>query len=517
MPGLDFSVISQLDPELALKRVGYDVKSDFIIAPHFSAVYSQIGEDLWIEVEKELRSGTYETSIPITIEVPKANGLTRPGAILSPKDRLLYQVITDFIAPTADKELDRNRVFSNILIDPPDANFFVSGSDSWMKMQEALINHCQSKEWAIKADIASFFERLYQHNLINLLHSCGCNSNAVSLLEKLLSSWMEKNSHGILIGMFPSDFLGNFYLYGLDSDLFVRDTPFIRYVDDIYIFYDDKNSARKGLMDLCKTLRHEGLHLNDKKTRILESKELFVEETEIDALFKDARDEIEKENINFDFYNFQVIWQERPSDDEREQIEIKAVEKLFNEVNNVDDSLADKIEKFCLPFLGYAGSEAGIEQAIRGLQEKPHLTKVYTNYLSSLAQANNEIINELESIITKNLPPYDWQILWIIASLVQVEILQTDTVNSMFRLLRDPARSIALRALCAIAIGKHGSPGLRRNLRHFYSDEPSDYVRSAILFSTRYFPSPERRTCLSAWSVHNPTNKLIASAVQKLV
>ena len=134
-----------------------------------------------------------------------------------------------------------------------------------------------------------------------------------------------------------------------------------------------------------------------------------------------------------------------------------------------------------------------------------------------MSRVNNDIIQRLEALIIDQLPPYDWQIMWIIASLVQSDNLQNRTVNAIFRLLRDPARSISLRALCAIAIGKHGSPGNRRNLRHHYSDEPSEYVRSAILFSTRYFPTPERRTCLSAWSVHSPINSLIAGAVQKLV
>ena len=108
MPGLDASVLSLLNPEQALQRIEFDVKSDFIIAPHYSAVYTHLGNDLWNEVERELRSGNFEPSLPISIDVPKANGLTRPGAILNPKDRLVYQVLVDYVAPTAEESVQKD-------------------------------------------------------------------------------------------------------------------------------------------------------------------------------------------------------------------------------------------------------------------------------------------------------------------------------------------------------------------------------------------------------------------------
>ena len=521
MTGLDPTIVSALDHTLALQRIQNDVRSDFIIAPHYSSVYTNIGNELWDEVERDLRSGNFNPGPPITIDVPKSNGLTRPGSILLPKDRLVYQLLVDFVAPTAEENLDRNRVFSNVLIDPPDPRMFSSSSDNWSNMRNEIRAYCESDDihFAIKADIACFFERLYQHNLINLLHSCGCNTNAVKLLERLLSAWMEKDSHGILQGMFPSDFLGNFYLYGLDSDLLVRDTPFVRYVDDIYVFYETKNQARKGLMNLCRSLRHEGLHLNAKKTRILPVRDLLIEETIVDRLFEEARDEIESENVIVDWYSFQIIWQEPETREEERQIEIEATERLFHEINNtdVDAKTSEKIEKFCLPFLGFVGSEVAVQRAINGMGERPHLSRLYATYLGAVAKENEAIVNELEELIVEQNSPYDWQTLWILASLIPVERLKTRTVNAIFRLLRDPARSIVLRALCAIAIGRHGSPGQRRNLKHHYADEPSEYVRSAIVFATRYFPTPERRTCLGAWGSHSDINSLIASAVSKLV
>jgi hypothetical protein len=523
MPGLDQTVITQIDPELALGRILTDVRTDFILAPHYSAVFANVGEELWDQVSRALRSGTFEPQLPVTIEVPKPSGLTRPGSILSPEDRLVYQALVDFIAPQAETELDRSRVFSHVLLDPdPEFTMFEPSYECWSRLQQAIVQYCMDEQYtrAIKADVASFFERLYQHNLVNLLRACGCSSEAVNLLERLLSAWMEKDSHGILQGMFPSDFLGNFYLFGLDSDLVVRDLPSARYVDDIYVFHTAPQQARKGLVDLCRMLRHEGLHLNERKTHIFSTEELLREETRLDQLFEQAREEIEAERSAgyvLGWYGFQTIWSPDVEEDrDEEEITLRAVESLYEEADEVDESTADKIEKFCLPILAAAGSDTAIRRTLARLTERHHLAKAYSSYLATFVSSVPDISTEIEHLLENDRLPYDWQLMWVIATLVRAETIATRTVNSVIRIMRDTSRSVALRGLCPLIIGRHGHAGQRRNLRHHYADEPSDYVRASILFSTRYFPSPERRSCVGAWSGHSPTNALIGETVRRL-
>ena len=49
--------------------------------------------------------------------------------------------------------------------------------------------------------------------------------------------------------------------------------------DDMYILYPTENDARKGMIELCRLLRKEGLHLNERKSSIMEIDELLFEET----------------------------------------------------------------------------------------------------------------------------------------------------------------------------------------------------------------------------------------------
>jgi retron-type reverse transcriptase len=189
MPGMDPALVNTLDFGLALGRIRTDILTDFVLAPHYSAVYVYVADDLIDIVKRSLRSGEYAAGIPIRVDIPKANGISRPGSILTPVDRVVYQLLVDTIGPQAESQLDRSRVFSHILLsEDPDCRMFRSHDECWQEMQAALQDKCQDVNWpfVVKSDIANYFERIYQHNLINLLRSSGCDSRVVNLLEEVL-------------------------------------------------------------------------------------------------------------------------------------------------------------------------------------------------------------------------------------------------------------------------------------------------------------------------------------------
>jgi len=164
MYGLSKTTLKQIDCNLTLGRIKTNVRKDFIIAPHYSAVYANVGNELWNEVQNNLKSGKYEPKLPITIEVPKKSYLTRPGSILTPIDRFIYQALVDVIAPLAEEQLDRYKIFSNVLLNPdPNYLMFEQSHICWKRMQQSIKNLCKDKSllYAIKTDVASYFENLY--------------------------------------------------------------------------------------------------------------------------------------------------------------------------------------------------------------------------------------------------------------------------------------------------------------------------------------------------------------------
>jgi len=338
MAGLDAKIIKQLDPELSLKRILNDIQSDFIYAPHFNAIFSLAGNDLWEKLSSKLKSGNYEPVLPITMEVPKASGFSRPGSILWPFERLTYQATVDNIAGIAEASLNRKQVFSYALLyDDPKGFMFESASDCFTAFKHKVLEYSNSGEYTyvLKADVASFFERLYQHVLINLLSSAGCNNYIVSFLEKFISLLTQKDSHGIIQGVFPSDFLGNFYLCALDAEHRMNEIPFVRYVDDIYMFFKSKKQVDIHKIVLSSWLRRDGLNLNEAKTKTFEVEDLIKEETEVEQMFEYAKEEAWSELSREDFYSSTISWDFLFSDEEEdeiseEDIELEGTRKLFD-------------------------------------------------------------------------------------------------------------------------------------------------------------------------------------------
>lgn len=186
MPGLDSQLVQKLNTKLALKRIGSDISSDFILTPHYSVIYKHASVELSKLLSERLSNGKYNPMPPITIEVVKKSGTTRPGSILNPIDRLLYQCLIDEIAPIADNDLDRSKVFSNQLSsDNIRSGLFKSANYCYTELKIALEKHCKNNKFrsVLVTDIACYFERIYQHVLINLLRSTGVKTEYINILE----------------------------------------------------------------------------------------------------------------------------------------------------------------------------------------------------------------------------------------------------------------------------------------------------------------------------------------------
>jgi hypothetical protein len=109
VPGLDNTIISDIDWSQAIENIITDVKSDFVLAPYIDIIYRRNGQKLADQLKSKLRSGSYNPQLPVTFSVPKAGMLTRPGSILLPHDRVAYQGLVQYILPKIEENFDRDR------------------------------------------------------------------------------------------------------------------------------------------------------------------------------------------------------------------------------------------------------------------------------------------------------------------------------------------------------------------------------------------------------------------------
>src|SRR6266852_1053344 len=397
--GIDQTILNTMEWDLAIRRVLVDVRSDFIYAPHLSNVFRHASTELIGEVKSELSSGRFAPAPPITIEVPKSSRMhvvprgsrgptfSRPGGILLPKDRLLYQALADQAAPLVEKNTDRQRSYSHLFLRKSD-EMFESSRTSWSRMQTRLNKVAGSKKgYVIKADVANCFASVNQHTLINHLESIGYPSSLRNALDTVLVlNTGDRSSRGLLQGIFPSDLLGNFYLNPIDQALKDLGVRSVRYVDDIYIFVSSISHAEDMARKLTKSLRDYDLILNESKSKLVNSKSLVIEEPDLEKLFSDATDELKGENIDSD-YGFQSEWDDSDEGDKQaSDLELGATIVLFNSIEEFPAHV-EKIERFCLPLFAAAGSNYAVDHVLAAFVRRPAMSQIYCSYLSNFLDA----------------------------------------------------------------------------------------------------------------------------------
>lgn len=508
--GINEQLIDLFDRDLAFRRIKSDIKSDFIPAPHLDLIYEKGSEELYNELTKELKNGGFSPNLPITIESIKPSGFSRPGSILLPFERLAYQLFIDVISPEAEKEIDREKVFSNVLNPPEEEFMFQNPGESYSNFKERVqyIASSNKYEYVLKADVSSFFERLYQHVLINNLRSTTAEPNILTALEKLLSEFTQKDSHGIIQGVCPSDFLGNFYLCSIDAEHELINLDYVRYVDDIYIFFERYSDAIHHRIRLSSWLRRDGLNLNENKSQIIKIEDLIYEESEVDMLFDDAKSEIDE--VLGEIYGQEI----RVSTlIDYEEFETKALKHLFDQYS-VSDKTRTKIDNFCIPIFGLVKDDHAVDYVLASFHERPHMAPIYAKYISEMLLVKPQLRKKIEKLIEKDYQWFDYQKMWMYYSLIQAQELDNKTVQFICRDLKDFKLNIGLRAICAILIGKFGNASQRRLLKNHYSEEPSNYVKNSILYATQFFSKDEKNTCFRAWGGHDKISSLIVASLK---
>ena len=106
----------------------------------------------------------------------------------------------------------------------------------------------------------------------------------------------------------------------------------------------------------------------------------------------------------------------------------------------------------------------------------------------------------------------DWQRMWTLAALAQAGGPVIDAVKNSLALLESGERHNTLRASAAIYAGRFGDHAARIKLTRLYSGLPT-YVQLAIYYSSRNWPSAEKRTAKSSWGDHSHMHFLLTTAL----
>ncbi len=206
------------------------------------------------------------------VEIPKANGKTRPLGIPSYEDKLVQGVMADIL----------NDVYEPRFLDVSYGFRPNRGMHDAVKRVDELIMY-KRVNYILDCDIKGFFDNVDHKWLMKFLENDIADKNFLRYIVRFLKSGImkgkifEESSVGTPQGGLISPILANVYLHYVLDIWFERgvkkklqgEAYFVRFADDFIIMFEYEEEAKAVYEFIKKRLAQFGLELAEDKTRIL--------------------------------------------------------------------------------------------------------------------------------------------------------------------------------------------------------------------------------------------------------
>ena len=201
--------------------------------------------------------------------VPKDDLSYRQATQLHPQDSILFTAIVyEYGQGIEARRLPKDQVFSYRF--EPSADKGLYGNERlWNEFWSTAAKKSENYSHVLYCDIADFYNQIYHHVVENQLQISNFPNQVTKWVIGLLESTTQGVSRGIPIGPHAAHLIAECTLIPVDNSLKASGVEFIRYVDDLVIFCDSANDARKAIYTIASTLdKQQRLMLQKHKTRI---------------------------------------------------------------------------------------------------------------------------------------------------------------------------------------------------------------------------------------------------------
>lgn len=237
----------------------------------------------------------YLPKSPIINLALKPNGNYRIVHQLNPIDSLIYTALVREVCDIIEdyRIHESENIACSYRIKPDlEGSFFIKSDSGWrtyLSRSEELAKKYQDG-FVILADITDFYNQIYTHRIQNLIVETGKGAydEQATAMERFLFGLNKKTSRGIPVGPAPSIVLAELIMGDIDKKIRNYTDDFVRYVDDIRIFFNKNEDAAYALHEITQYLySYHRLVFSGEKTKIRSTKKFFE---------KHLRDEEKEEN-----------------------------------------------------------------------------------------------------------------------------------------------------------------------------------------------------------------------------
>ncbi|WP_259016711.1 reverse transcriptase domain-containing protein [Emticicia fluvialis] len=254
----------------------------------------------------EIDIDTYAPKMPFISAAPKSDGSCRVVHQLDPIDSLIYTALAYEHAlniEAARIPVERHIAFSYRINPDTKGSFFDTNRNGYglfLNKAEELAGE-KKEGYVLMTDLVDFYNQIYLHRVSNILEEAG--SINCKDFEKFLLGLNNNISKGIPVGPAPSIIISEAILSDIDNKIIRHNESFVRYADDIYIFFSDKIAAQRFLSNLTLYLHsNHRLVLSSEKTRIITTVEFLEKHLKIEDVLEKQRLHSKLREIQSDIY-----------------------------------------------------------------------------------------------------------------------------------------------------------------------------------------------------------------------